>query len=396
MSQIRTSLARLARNGSAVAISLDNLKTLADKRWDAIAEATVATLERLMRLKLGHSDHYVQLGPLDWLVVMPGTAIEDALSCCVRISYDVQVSAFQSCEVEQLKIARAAVISDDVIELVPLTPDQMRAAASRAAIAAPPEKAAETVEPHAPSGDTTGAVPQAQGAPKRFEPIWDATRQAVASFHCVPHSGAGANEPVVAHLHHTQALLENAVSALESHIAQGLRCILFVTIPYDVLSAPPARMELLATCREMPCSVRPFLVFDIATLATGIPKHRLIEIVSAIRPFARAVVARVDPRNAALLDYGGAGLAALGLNLTGTQSDAVNAARLVTATKRLGMAAYLGNVTSATLLEQSVRGGVQWFWGPAIGTQVNKLGPPSRLTLQTILENWDRPVRNMA
>ncbi len=395
MSQIRTSLARLARNGSAVAISLDNVKTLAGTRWDAIAGPTVANLERLMRLKLGPSDHYVQLGPLDWLVVMPGTAIEDALSCCLRISYDVHVSAFQTCELEQLKIARAVVVSDDAIELAALTAEQLRSFATRAGIAdTAPQQHGDEATSAAASEPAVSSPPQ--NVSQRFEPIWDAPRQAVASYHCVPHFAVGANEPVAAHLRHTQALLESAVATLENNIAPGSRSILFVSIPYDVLSAPPARMELLATCREMPCSVRPLLVFDIATLATGIPKHRLIEIVSAIRPFARAVVARVDPRNTALLDYGGTGLAALGLNLAGTQSDAVNVARLVTATKRLGMATYLGNIASGSLLEQAVRHGVQWFWGPAIGTPVPKPGAPSRLSQQSILESWDRPVRSLA
>ncbi len=378
---MRTPQAKLARSGAAVVLSLEALKNTVRTRWDMISAATSANLERLFRLKLGSSDVFVQLDELHWLVVMPGSRMEDALTSCLRVAHDLHISVVPTCDLGHLRVMRAVATADDVLDLVPLTCDQLKALAHQAGLddLAPGKAAAVTAL--SPAGR------------HRFEPVWDAQRQAVACHRCVSETAPGAHESVGQQLKHTQAILGDVVGVLEKQLMQQARGAVFVPIPYDVLAAPPARMELLSTCRQLNCNLRPFLVFEIATLTAGIPKHRLIELVSTIQPFGRAVVGRVTPRNPSLLDYGGVGLKALGFDLNGRQAEQAEIANLCEAGRRLRMATYLGNMTSTSLLELAVGKGVQWVSGPAIGMPVTVPAPPSRLTLESIQQAWDQPMQ---
>lgn len=375
---MRTPQAKLARNGASVVVSLEALRDAVRTRWDSISGATTANLERLFRLKLGAADLFVQIDELHWLVVMPGSRIEDALTCCLRIAYELHVSVIPACDLTNLNVARAAATDDDTLDLMPLTCEQLAAVAYRAGL----EEllAGHTVKAEAPSHC-------------RFEPVWDAQRQLVGCHRCVGESAPGSHESIGLQLKHTQAMLGEVIGLLEKQAAQQVRGMLFVPIPYDVLAAPPARMELLSACRQLNCNLRPFLVFEIITLTAGIPKQRLIELVSAIQPFGRAVIARVAPRNPSLLDYGGVGLKAIGFELTGSQTEPVDIAKLCEAGRRLGIGSYLGNMTSARLLDMAVGKGVQWVSGPVIGATGAEPAPPSRQTFQAIVQTWEQPLR---
>lgn len=358
-----TRQAWLARSGAAVVISLQTLKDLVGLRWDAVC--TGASLERLLRAKLGPSDRFARIDELSWLVVMPDTGIEDALSCCLRIAYELHRTVTPACELEQLKVSSAAATGDDLLELTPLSDEQRRRVARRAGldalVLAMPEVVAEVAD-----------------VPHRFEPVWDSQRQIISGYRCLPEAG----ETVGQQLKHTQAML----AGIRDHQLDE-RSIIFVPIPYEVLSAPPARMELLSSCRALKCELRPSMVFEIATLAAGIPKHRLAQIVSAIQPFARAVIARSTPRNRSLRDYGGTGLKAIGIDLTGSHADESDICRLCETGKRLGMPSYFGNVVSEFALDQAATLGAQWISGPVIGAPVNERAPPAQLTMDAILQS---------
>ncbi len=373
---MRTPQAWLARSGTAVVLSLQALREQVLDRWDSIRTPTAASLERLFRAKLGPSDRFARLGDDNWLVVMPDTAMEDALACCLRIAYELHVSVVASCDMAQLRVSSAASVSGDMLDLTPLTDEQLHAAARRAglddllAAQEPLEEAAEW---------------------RRFEPVWDSHSEIIGGYRCLPDAAAGPDESVRQQLKRTQTMLKGMARVVDR--LQDQRCIIFVPIPYDVLSAPPSRMELLSTCRQLQCELRPLVVFEIAALGAGIPKHRLAEMVFAIQPVARAVIARTAQSNRSIRDYGGAGLKALGIDLTSSPSDEDEVTRLFDVSRRLGMTSYLREVVLARTLEHAAGLGVQWISGPLIGGIVDEPAPPGRLSLDAILHNADEPAR---
>jgi hypothetical protein len=375
---LRTSQAWLTRSGAAVVISLHGLKEQVSERWGGIRTPTAAKLDRLLRAKLGPSDRFLNVDELHWLVVMPDTEADDALSCCLRIAYELHVSVVPTCDLARLGVSSARMAGENMLELTPLSDEQRHAALRYAGLdellAASSRRRNEEVAEW-----------------RRFKPIWDAHRQIVSGYRCLP-DVLRTDETVGQQLANLQAMLTGVARVLEKRLTGGERCPIVVPVPLDVLSTPLARMDFLSTCRQLSCELRPLLVFEIATLGAGMPKHRLAEIVSVVQPFARSVIARVAPQNRTLLDYGGTGLKAIGFDLAAAQSDGNEIVRLYEAGRRYGLASYLDNVALARSLEQGLRRGVQWFSGPAIGNPVAAPAPASRLSYDAIMESLDPAV----
>lgn len=374
----RTALAKMAGNGKSAVIALSAIKELLHLRWPTLAAAVNGAMENLLRQKLGPSDHFAQIDELHWLVVMPSASGEDLHACCLRIAYELHNKVRPPCRIDHIRLADSAPLAADALELSFLNPDQLRECAKQAGLFQ--EQAAE-----APAETVVSEGQPSGSSIVRFMPVWDATRKAVASYKCLSGvASSGANVPVGELLKGAQAALTQVVRALEKAVAANPRVsTVFVPLPYDLLSAPPTRMEFLAACRQLDCGLRQHLYFEISYPPPGVPKSRLIEIVSAIQPFARGVIARAVPNAPSLLDYGGTGLKALALDahFTQTKQALYDISRLAEASKRLGIAALVGNVASRAVLEHAVRSGIHCMSGPAIGMPVEELPPPSYLDL---------------
>lgn len=375
----RTPLAKLARGNNSAIICLGAIKQLVRQRWSAVGPAANSAIEALLRQKLGPADHFIQIDELHWLVVMPETPPDELHACCLRIAYNLHNKVQPPCDLSKIMIAKADVVADDMLELSFLDREHLRETARRAGLVQ--ELLVPKPLTQAASADST--LPCAGGG-ARFQPVWDSHRQVISLYLCQSDvGGSGSHLPVGELLKCAQTTLGTAVHALESAMAQGTRSAIFVPLPYDMLSAPTTRMEFLSACRQLACALRPYLLFEISHLPPGIPKSRLIEIVSAIQPFVRAVTARVAPNSPSLMDYGGTGLKALGLDVPVTQAKQAmyEVTRLATAAKRLGVVSYIGNVVTPTVLDHAIRAGIQWVSGPIIGAPLEAPAPPVRLTL---------------
>jgi len=367
-----TPLARVARSGCAVVIGLDAIKSAAGDGWEAMRSSVVVRLESLLRGMLNPTDIFLPIDDLTWLVVMPETAPKDALAGCLMVAFELHVSTLKSCTLDQLKVEFATAVSDGVLEL--RTPDQgaLLAAAECANLSFEPAELAE-----APCHPGTA----------RFLPVWDAQSQAVGVYRYVP---AGVPRTMQEQLACALIGLKTVVDWLEQHLP-GERNLFVVPVSYGVLCAPPARMEYLAACRQLPCQMRPHLLFDVAGMDAYVQQRRLVEIASAIKPFARAVFATVPLRAPSLSIYCDAGFKGLGLAipeiLTGHVPGQI--VRLCDAAKRLKYLPFLTNVATPKLAEFALSVGTQWLAGPAIGASVMAPASPFRVTMERLAANFE-------
>ncbi len=81
-----------------------------------------------------------------------------------------------------------------------------------------------------------------------------------------------------------------AVSALGAG-----RTMVRVELHYETLRAMRHREPLMLACRRLPASARRRLVLEITGLPASLPQARMRELVSYLRPFALAVLVRLDP-----------------------------------------------------------------------------------------------------
>lgn len=398
----QTPSAKLAQGGGPnILISLDAIRQEAGQRWEKLRETIYARLEALLRLRLSPTDFFLPIDDVSYLVSMPKATAEDAQVSCLRIAYELHSSLLGPCAMQQLQIANAFNVGNDILELTPIVSHQLTRLAERAQIldllvskdgAPAPRKAApaESAPFAAPP-----AKPRLPDVPRyEFLPIWDVQKEVIWAYRCnqiVPASVMTADTPSAKAREAVRlalGTLRRSAMAIEEHQARGERFLLIVPVRYETLTTPVARMEFVSACRQLPCELRPYLVFEISEMPVGVPHSRLIELVGSFQSFSRGVIAHVPiscPRQA---DYEGTGLIGLGFSLPSTarQIPQMETGRLCTVGKRLAVSTFLGNVTNLEVAREAINSGVAWLSGPVIAPVLQEPKSMSRLPRANVLQ----------
>jgi len=400
--RIHTRSAKLARGGgAAIIIGLNVIKSEAGDRWEKMRDTIYARLEILFRQKLGPSDFFIPIDEVSYLVAMPEASFEDAKVCGLRVAYELHTSLLGRCTIEQLQIASAAAASDDVLDITPIVFPEIRRLAERAQLnelLAPKPRGEHAATPPLLVPQTkfmTVASSPREDVQHQYVPIWDARNQVISTYRCVlkPSALAFPSDAINVKAKKLLALslttLNCAISGLAAHLDRGDRFVVNIPISYEALSTPVARMEIVAACRQLPCELRPYLVFEITELPAGTPHSRLIDLVSAVKAFARGVIGQVPRLNPSLSTYEGTGLQALGLKLPSPPNANIDKEieRLCAAAKRFGMSTFLEDIPTAGMVQFALTAGVQWMSGPAIAGPVTEPCGITRLFTESLLNN---------
>jgi hypothetical protein len=394
----RTPSARLAQGGGTTTIiNLKAIRREAGTRWDKLRDTIYARLEALLRLRLAPTDFFLPIDEVSYLVSMPKTNAEDAQVCCLRIAYELHSSLLGPCSISQLQIAKAFTVGDDLLEVTPVALHRLIQLAERAGILdlLVAKSRSGTSTAFAPCISRTVAQAVTVNPRYQFQPVWDVQKEVIWAYGCEqlsPPPTLTPDTPSVRAgeaMRQSQATLYRAAVSLEEHLTRGERFLLNVPISYETLSAPIARMEFISACRQLPCELRPYLVFEISNMPVGVPHSRLIDMVGTLKPFSRGVMAQVPVHAPQQSAYEGSGLIGLGFSLPAvpTAFPALDTERLCAVTKRLGISTFLYNVVTPDVLQWAIKSGVHWLSGPIISAPLDEPRPMSRLSKETVLQN---------
>lgn len=398
ISRWQTPSARLAKgSGSSNIISLNAIKREAGDRWGKMREPVCTRLEAMFRQRLGPSDFFVPISETSYLVVMPASTPEEGQIGCLRISYDLHASLLGSCGVEHLEIARAETVGDDVLELTQLSQGEIIQMAERAGLVLAPSGGGhlDFVGPNLRRHPARTSHKLPNDVDLSFHPVWDATYEVIRAYRCAvrrKYLGSVIENPADEARELAQTTLgtlDHVSDVLQNHLKRNERFIVNTPISYAALTTPLARMEFTAACRRLSCDLRPHLVFKIEDIPVGAPQSRIVELVTALVPFCRAVIAKVPWRERRLDIYRVIGLKAVGLGLDRVpQCVAVSEIeRLCRYAARNRLVVFLDDVADTGILQLAMASGVQWLSGPSVAPAVLEPGPLVRLDRNTLLNN---------
>lgn len=138
----------------------------------------------------------------------------------------------------------------------------------------------------------------------RLEPVWNVRRGVVAAFLVAP-VVFGRRDGAVASLSvadlDARASTEIAVRAVDfaEHVLKAgresdRRFGIHVPVTLDAITPSRGRMEMIRRLQHLADVDRSVLFFELDGCPNGAPQTRLLDLVGVLRPYGRAVIARVD------------------------------------------------------------------------------------------------------
>jgi hypothetical protein len=234
-----------------------------------------------------------------------------------------------------------------------------------------------------PSAEATPRVSSLDGVRFLFRPIWDAKRNAVFNFLCVPMMKlAGgrvvAGEAAIAglgdrhvRLDYDLRLLKRVMDELVRVGGEDRRLLFTIPVHIDTVSAVAFRAEYLKLWRALPLALQRLAIFDLVGAATGFPQSRLIEILPSLKPVARAVTLRL-PMDAvrSLGRYAHVGLHAISTEAPAAGEEGIvgDLEKFVVAAEKSHLLTYLHGIRTPALALAAIGAGVACLDGPAIGS----------------------------
>jgi hypothetical protein len=380
--------AALQQRGCVHLIGLGEIQNQIGGRWERLKQMVWTRLDNLLRQQLGPTDFHVRINELAFLVSLPSLSQPEAEVFCLRIAHELQVELLGNCQPADLQVFRIVRHHENTLETEQVPPGDFNPAAPAARRNAPPQLLVPRI------GGGQGRPGQELEIHHRFMPIWDARKQAIASYRCLSlfdqslAENLGMEQRTRFDLSAALARIANATAELSRGLESGGKFLLWIPITYDLLASPAARTKISAACRELNVEQRSYIVFEISDLPFGVPQSRLFDLISALKPYCRGIVAQLPARIANYGAYLGAGLQAIGLSLlaggvSGTEMES-EIFKLRTTARRQHIMSFVFDIPNEELLQAAHQQGVNFLSSSLIGLPLETPAPAHRLLARDI------------
>jgi hypothetical protein len=220
--------------------------------------------------------------------------------------------------------------------------------------------------------------PAPAGLELGYQPIWNRPQQAI-SLHCAEPAlpdGSGASRP--------QDDIDRQVLSrvLDDVAAGGCRGAGSICVPVHFASLATAapRAEQLRACERIPAGLSDLLVWEIIGLPETVGETTLFSVVSAIRPYGRAIFLRQALETPQFDAAAAVGIHSVGTDLrdaAGSESELLRRLhRFAERAHALGLRCHAHGLATRSLSLTALGAGFDYLAGPAIaGRSARPRGP---------------------
>lgn len=169
-----------------------------------------------------------------------------------------------------------------------------------------------------------------------LEPVWNVRRGVVAAFLIAPvifGRAGGSLTPMApgdldvrANIELAVRAIDFAVHALSSARDTDRRFGIHIPIPVDAITQVRGRMEVTRRLQSLGDSDRSLTFFELVGCSSGAPQTRMLDLVGILKPYGRAVIARLDGIEPPVRPWSDAGLTGVAVSFDGPMAIDGNAA----------------------------------------------------------------------
>jgi EAL domain-containing protein (putative c-di-GMP-specific phosphodiesterase class I) len=215
-----------------------------------------------------------------------------------------------------------------------------------------------------------------------FRPLWFVKNKIISSYFCIPvrHTGDGrflSGYDVLDDNKNPHALEALDLLSMQRIHKEALLlekannpALLTVPIHFESVASSGRRSILLEQCKKHLAPHQKRIVVELTNLPEGIPQSRLQELIQALKPFARAVMARFDSLHRDFAGFKNIGLHAVGVDLYDDRRSEVPIIRelegFAEQASKYGLHTYVHGVRTISLTTAAICAGIDYVDGYAI------------------------------
>ena len=393
-------------------IGLKRVKERFGDAWKRVADRADRIARNVIERHLEPGDIYAAWGEDTYITVFARLSEQEARVKCYLIGNEIVRTLLGDDAAEFLEVKTAVTRVDGSIDLrtVGSMAQLFEGAEVISPLAPPPEPTAapkaevkrgvdmglalvplERERPGTPEGEAVRTDVLA-GVDFVFRPMWDPTRNVIATYLCVPqvklsdlNEAAGDASLAVAGDADATARLDAATIArvksdLNTMAADKRRLIIAMPIHFETLCSAAQRRRCATELGSIPEPMKQYLVLEVVGVPAGVLKPRLMEVIAPMRLHCRAVSLQVDIGTIDFTQIRGTGISAVGADITYlTKSEFIlmqQLARFQRAAEKAEVVTFLHGAQSRSLVAAAVGAGFHYVDGDAVAAT---LARPDRI-----------------
>lgn len=252
----------------------------------------------------------------------------------------------------------------------------------------PIERETPVAAPAEAESQSAPAVDVLAGIDFVFRPMWDPTRNVMATYRCVPQvklsdvDGAACDASLaVARDPDAMARLDGVTIArvksdLKAMAADGRRLVIAMPLHFETLCSGAQRRRITAELGAIAESMKQYLVIEIVGVPTGFLKSRLMEVIAPLRMCCRAVSLQVTIGTIDFTQVRGTGIAAVGADIADlAKSEAVvmqQLSRFQRSAEKAEVVTFLHGAQSRSLVAAAVGAGFHYVDGDGVAATLRR------------------------
>ena len=383
-------------------IGLKRIKERFGAAWQHVADRADRIARNVIERHLDPGDIYATWGEDTYITVFARLSEQEARVKCYLIGNEIVRTLLGEDAAEHLEVKTAVTRVDGSVDLQAVGSMQQLfdGAEVISPLAPPPEPAPQAPKPEAANPDTglalvpierdQPAVPESEavrtnvlaGVDFVFRPMWDPTRNVIATYLCVPqvklsdlNGAAGDASLAVAGDADATARLDGATivrvkADLKAMAADGRRLIIAMPIHFETLCSAAQRRRCAAELGAIPESMKQYLVVEVVDVPAGVLKSRLMEVTAPLRLHCRAVSLQVAIGTIDFTQVRGTGISSVGADIGHlAKSEFIlmqQLARFQRAAEKAEVVTFLHGAQSRSLVAAAVGAGFHYVDGDAV------------------------------
>lgn len=400
-------------------IGLKRVKEHFGDEWQRVADRADRIARNVIERHLDPGDVYAAWGLDTYVTVFARMSEQEARVKCYLIGNEIVRTLLGDEASEFLEVKTAVTRIDGSVDLKAAgSMDRLFAGAEVIGPLAPPSEAAPAPDAPPDSAGSMGAelglsflpierdrpaapvVPESDGVRANllvgidfvFRPMWDPTRNVIATYRCIPQvrlsdleGGGGDASLAVAGDAEAMARLDSAVIArikadLKAMAVDGRRLIIAMPIHFETLCSAAQRRRSVGEIAAIPEPMKQYLVIEVIDVPSGVLKSRLMEVIAPLRLHCRAVSLQVAIGTIDFTQIRGTGVSAVGADISHlAKSEFIvmqQLSRFQRAAEKAEVVTFLHGAQSRSLVAAAVGAGFHYVDGDAVA---ETLARPERI-----------------